>query len=113
MATPRRGGGPSKNEVELARVESEHKVKMRWAYGVTRALCIALAFAPIYAFSLVVEPLAGNTTQIKFNFAFGATLGLSLAVNLGLVLKWRSERADLKRLRDRQTELEKEVGIEI
>lgn len=109
MAAPRRGGGPSKNEVELARIESQHKVRMAWAYGLTRAACIALAAAPFYALSLSVEPLAGATTRLEINVALGIGFALSVAVNIGMVFKWRSERADIKRLREWRAEHEDTV----
>jgi hypothetical protein len=78
--------------------------------GVTIALCVASLGIPLYVVYLMVNALAGKSTAVSAVISYtsagivGATAGS--AVLTGGVAKYRSQRAELIRLRTRCTELE-------
>ena len=111
MSATRRQPGPSKNDVAMAQIEAKRSIREMYAYGITRAACVALSFLPLYALSQIAEPFAGSTTRLDINLALGITVALSFTVNVGFTVKWRSQRVDLQRLRQRQRELEHEVEV--
>lgn len=100
---------PTKKDVDLAEVKRKGEVQTRYAYGIVGALWIAVSSLPILALQEIVEPLAGNTTIVDVNLVFSITIALSVIANGAQYFKGRSQRAELRRQRERFDALEREV----
>lgn len=96
----------TKHDVALAEVQRKASREAILARGMVFAVVVAAATLPINALQGIIEPLAGQTTVVNVNVVLGATVAISVVVNLFQFMKGSSQRRSLKRLRDRVTELE-------
>lgn len=80
---------------------------MRGAFGVTKILALAL---PLWVVQSCVKEMAGKDT--RFAIGIGGTLilgGTGFAAIVG-VLKFFSQKSEVKRLRERVNDLERELA---
>lgn len=98
----------TEQDVALAEVERKARRDLVVAYGFVAVAVVAASWLPITALEGVVEPLAGETTSVDVNVIVSVAISLSLVVNVLQYVKGRSQRRELKRLRERADRLEQE-----
>jgi predicted 3-demethylubiquinone-9 3-methyltransferase (glyoxalase superfamily) len=67
---------------------------------------------PLLVVQHCIQPLAGHTTRIDFNFAFSFIVSISVIANIGQIINALSRRGTIKRLRARVERLQADLGIE-
>ena len=101
-----RGKSTTKHDVALAEVHRKASREVIVARGVVFALSVAAFALPILALKGLVDPLAGKTTTVNFNLVLGATVVISITLNIFQFAKGGSRKRSLRRQRDEITELE-------
>lgn len=108
---------PTKREIELARARADiaqaNASVERWRYlgpAVQGATLICSCAVPLAVLRLVIDPLAGKTTIVNANIVISITVALSVAINVGQYVKSSSQRAEMKRMRERLDQLEGQSG---
>lgn len=99
------------NDVEIVRIKSRHQTIGQVTSGIAGSAMIISVAVPLFALSKIIEPLAGQTTVFEANLALSTIAGVSLALNAGMILKGRSRKEELQRLRERIGSLEARLEI--
>lgn len=104
---------PTAIDLELAKLHHRSLVQMRFADAGVAAFIIIATAVPIFAFSRVVEPLAGKNTNAKIGIttSVNVTLSLSLAANAGQAVRGRRRKKDLQEQRQYIEVLETRQGL--
>jgi len=105
------GRAPNKHDVELRRLDVRLKVGRAAINGTVAILCIAALALPILAIHEIIQPLAGKTTVVRVNVALSIVVSISVVLNGLQYVKGKSQRAELKRLREEIKMLERRLGI--
>ena len=106
------GRRPTSTDVELRTLELKYGVRRILAIGFITAVCIVASAPPLLIIRGMVEPLAGKTTVVDVSIVLKVSAAASLALNGFQWLKGSSRKRELKRARDRVTQLEKAAGLE-
>jgi hypothetical protein len=100
-----------KAQTEFAAVTATAERNRTIGQGVRGAMIIVACTAPIWAMQGLVEPLAGRTTVVKASIVLSASFTVSLVGNGFQILKGRTQRRTIRRLRARITDLERRLSL--
>jgi hypothetical protein len=111
-------GTPTKVEVELRKAEIE-LVKFDRKYDLfdrgisccTIVVAILACSLPVWVFMSGLRPLAGRTTRVSFSVVLSLTVAVSIVMNIAQFAHGAGRRREIKRLRRRQTDFERRLGV--
>jgi cobalamin biosynthesis protein CobD/CbiB len=103
---------PTKNQIELQRLENDLQVRLRVVQGVNLVLVVLASALPLYMLKEAVEPFAGKETVVNANVVVSVTFALSVMVNIAQYVKGASRKRRLKESRQRADELERRLGVQ-
>ena len=102
---------PTKHEVELETIRAKHEFRLRIVDGAIIVACVLSFGLPLYFVYKTIAALAGTQTTVSPHLATLVAAmvggGSALAMIGTGVVKLRSQRKELVRLRSRCEELEK------
>lgn len=102
---------PTKNQIELQKLENQLQVRLRLVHGLNLVLTLLASALPLYMLKEVIEPLAGKETVVDANIVMSVTFTFSVAVNIAQYAKSSSRKRRLKEARARTDELESKLGV--
>jgi len=103
---------PSKNDVEMTRLKMRRDIGMVLAYGGVALVCLLGSALPLWAIRGSVQALAGKKTIVDLSVAVSLTLALSGVINILQLIKGKSRKSEMERMRARMERAEAMAGIE-
>lgn len=99
-------------DAEIAKARLSWGFRQRLADALVNFMTIAACAIPLAAFGFfVIEPLAGKKTVANIDIAVAITASLSLAVNVGQLVKGQERKRTILEQRETISDLESRAGL--